>query len=124
MKLTEKQKLIIAVIAFLISGYIIYSSFFKSGAQVPQNASVVGEGGVVTVDQNQDIIDLANKFNEISINIDLFSSPFFKTLKDLEVPLSPEDAGRPNPFLNIGTDSSSSIVNTPQSSTSTSIKKP
>lgn len=121
MKLTEKQKLMLAIVIFAISGYIIYSTFFKSES-VSDVVGIISTDGSATSTENQDIIDLANKFNEISINIELFSAPLFKNLKDLEVPLSPEDSGRPNPFATIGNDTGALIQNTTPASTSTTKK--
>ena len=104
MHLTEKQKLMLAIVIFMITGYVLYSTFFKSPpTEVPP---VMSADGVILapVPENQDIIDLATKFDQMSVNIELFSSTLFKNLRDLEVPLSPENSGRPNPFASIGSD--------------------
>lgn len=116
MHLTQKQELILAIVIFMIAGYVLYSTFAKPGSS---SVSTVTVGGVATTTQNQDIIDLANKFDQISININLFSSPLFKNLRDLEMPLSPENPGRPNPFAAIGADSSSAVQATVPVSTTT-----
>lgn len=103
MHLTEKQKLMLAIVIFMITGYVLYSTFFKSPAT--EVSPVTVDGVIVApVPENQDIIDLATKFDQMSVNIELFSSTLFKNLRDLEVPLSPETSGRPNPFASIGSD--------------------
>lgn len=141
MKITQTQKVIIAIIMFSASGYVIYSNFFASkNTPVVANpltqdsststsfpiASVTDEsafsGGVgVTVGTTtsditagSDIIDLATKLSNISIDSALFNSPLFKNLKDFDIPLSPEIQGRPNPFASIGYDSSQIIGTTSQ----------
>lgn len=123
MHLSQKQKLMVAIGIFMISGFILYLTFGKSSSE-PGAIDVVASDGTVNPSENQDIIDLANKFDQISVNIDLFSSTLFKNLKDLETPLSSEDSGRPNPFANIGTDVVSAVTASPVSTTTAKKKTP
>src|SRR5574343_385508 len=106
MHLTQQQKLIVAIGIFALSGFILYSTFFKSSSPVV-TSTIAEDGTIVVPSENQDIIDLANKFETISVNVELFSSTLFLNLRDLETPLYPEISGRPNPFSGLGNDSGS-----------------
>jgi len=96
--MTQQQKLILAILLFAATGYVVYSNFFASGNS-GSSASTMA-----TTTEGQDIIDLSNELNSISINPALFSSPLFESLKDSDIPVSPEIQGRPNPFEIIGVD--------------------
>ncbi len=100
-KLTQTQKLILALVIFALTGYVIYSSFFST----PSAPSVSpDETGAAVQAEGQDVIDLAAKLDSISIDPGIFTSTLFKSLKDFDVPISPELQGRPNPFEIIGID--------------------
>ena len=104
MHLTQKQKLMLAIGIFALSGFVLYNTFAGGGSSPVVAEPTVDANGVVIAVENQDIVDLANKFDQISIDINLFSSNLFQNLRDLEVPLLPESSGRPNPFAPIGSD--------------------
>ena len=104
MHLTQKQKLMLAIGIFALSGFVLYNTFAGGGSSPVVAEPTVDANGVVIAVENQDIVDLANKFDQISIDINLFSSNLFQNLRDLEVPLLPESSGRSNPFAPIGSD--------------------
>lgn len=121
MKISQKQKLILAIVLFLITGFVLYRTFSPSSpvADVVSNA---GEIILQPTNENQDIIDLANKFETVGINIDFFKSSLFLSLRDLTVPLYPEVFGRPNPFSPIGIEGSKSISPITTTIATTSVK--
>ena len=115
MKLSQKQKLILAIVIFALTGYVLYSTFKSdspittgdTGNTIPTDGVSIIDGLTATeFNQNQDIIDLAKEFELVSVNIGVFNSPLFLNLKDINTELIPENSGRPNPFSPIGVDSS------------------
>ena len=120
MKFSQTQKLIFALVIFVIAGFIIYKSFF--GTSLPDIGAVLNSDNTATTTigaEGQDIIDMANKINTVSIDSGLFSSPLFLNLVDFDVPPTPEPQGRPNPFANIGNDTGSGVFLVATSSKST-----
>ena len=102
MKFSQTQKLIFAIIILAVSGFIIYRTFFGSSQT---GAGFSSDTATTTISaDSQDIIDMANRINTISIDPGLFSSPLFLNLIDFDVPTTPEVRGRPNPFASIGND--------------------
>ncbi len=91
------QKTIISLIIILGLGFFLYYSYSSSPTLVSVSASIAGE----------DILNLADKLNSISIDKSIFTSNSFLSLKDFAAALYPENQGRPNPFASIGTDSGS-----------------
>lgn len=96
MSLSQTQKAIIAIIMFSLSGFIVYNSFFKSTISLYEDTFSEEDSG------SQDIINLAEEFQNISINASVFSSPLFRSLKSAESSVSQEIQGRENPFASIG----------------------
>ncbi len=92
------QKLILTVLILSALGYVVYSTLFS------ESEIVYGEDGVPLVTEvvGRDIIMLADKLDTININKNVFSSPLFSELIDISSELTPEEQGRPNPFLKIG----------------------
>jgi hypothetical protein len=99
----QVQKIIVAVVAFLFVGFLAYNLV----AVAPDISSApVTEADVAS----QKILALVSKFQNLSIDQALFSSPLFTSLVDIEVVPSLEVEGRLNPFSPIGNDL---IVNFP-----------
>ncbi|MFA7216417.1 MAG: hypothetical protein WC095_00305 [Candidatus Paceibacterota bacterium] len=96
MSLSQTQKAIIAIIMFGLSGFIVYNSFFKSALIISDNSFSEEDS------DSQDIIDLAEEFQDITINASVFSSPLFRSLKNADSSVSQEIQGRDNPFASIG----------------------
>ena len=107
MDLSGLKKIIVTVLVLIGLGVFGYNVFIKpptpdiSGLSVDSKYKTSG----------QDILLLANKLKNISIDQNFFSSELFKNLKDFSATLTPESQGRPNPFAPIGNDSGS-LVNT------------
>jgi hypothetical protein len=110
MKLSQTQKLILALVLFGISGFVIYSSFFAPAA-VTDNMSDSGTASSTASAENQSVINMVSEINAVSIDPQVFSSPLFTNLNDFDVPPTPEPQGRPNPFADIGVNSSASTQN-------------
>ncbi len=89
------QKLVLTVLILLALGYVVYSTLFV------ENEVVIGEDGVPLVTEvvGRDILMMADKLDSININRNVFSSPLFAELKDISTQLSPEEQGKPNPFV-------------------------
>ncbi|MDQ5949076.1 MAG: hypothetical protein QG589_202 [Patescibacteria group bacterium] len=115
MQLSQKQKLAVAIIAFSLSGYIIYNTFWSSpAAPAPIVSDSVNNGEVVTdVPQESDILGIASEFDTITFESELFSSPVFQSLTDSNATVSQEPEGRPNPFAEIGVDRVRPAVTSP-----------
>ena len=116
MKITQTQKVIFIIAMFSVTGFILYKSFFSSNnSSVNVNNVVAADGQLSTTtdsSESQDIIDLANRIDSISIDSALFNSSLFKNLKDFDLPLLPESQGRPNPFATIGNDAGFQNIST------------
>lgn len=108
MKLSQKQKLILAIVIFMITGFVLYNTFKQDSGDVGTTIGQLDTGGSTATEfnQNQDVIDLAKEFELVSINIGVFNSPLFLKLRDIDTSLIPENSGRSNPFSPVGTDSS------------------
>ena len=115
MQLSQKQKLAVAIIAFSLSGYIIYNTFWSSpAAPAPVVSNSVSGGEVVTdIPEENDILGVASEFDTITFDSKLFSSPVFQSLTDSNAIVSQEPEGRPNPFAEIGVDRVRPVVASP-----------
>ena len=98
MKLSNSAKILIAVIVLALIGGGAY--YFYSSDTVPIPLEASGANGTGSV--GQDILDLVSRLDAVKIDPSLFSAPLFANLKDIEVPITPEVAGRGNPFDPIG----------------------
>jgi hypothetical protein len=102
------QKVIIVIVTFLILGYLGYG-LMNSASETPIEPDLSSAGTA-----SQDILNLVDKMSKTSIDPSIFSSPLFTNLVDINVPVSPESQGRPNPFAAIGSDqviSQATVVN-------------
>lgn len=84
------QKIILSVL--IISGilYVAYSTF--------TTAPIIVEEGGISDAVGQDIIDLADKLENVSINKEIFTSSLFESLVDTSAVINNEEVGRVNPF--------------------------
>lgn len=95
MKIDSNTTLI--VIATLIVAAGAYWYFFTgTGNQPPLTATTVPENQAQTRFQA-----LVSELQPISFDTDIFSDPRFLSLVDLTTPITPESAGRLDPFASI-----------------------
>ena len=99
----KTQKIFIALVVFLLLGFIGYKLF----VQAPAVDSTVAASETNTV--GQDILVLVKKLDALSIDQNIFSSSMFTNLRDFTQAIFPESRGRLNPFATIGSDGSFSI---------------
>lgn len=101
MRIINKNKKILIVIAIVVLAFIFYSVFLKPDAG--NNMAVVslaGSSGSFTV--GRDIITLLADLKSINLSGELFNGNVFRSLEDFSVPIVPEPQGRINPFAPIG----------------------
>jgi len=106
--ITGKQMLMAGAFLILVFGVTYY---FLSGTGT--ETEIINTDVISTEPLGQDILILAEKLEQISINSEIFSSNLFQTLVDLSIPISPEAQGRPNPFAAVGSDSTQ-VITTPK----------
>ncbi len=110
--MTPFKKLFFGGIVALILGICAYA--------VLQHASVVhadtstDSTDATSTSVDQDIVDLLNSFQTVSIDPSLFATPLFQSLRDFGSVIPTEVPGRANPFAPIGSDT----MATPLSGTS------
>jgi len=84
---------IIFVLILLVFGYIYYT---RSQNPVSPDVSLNQDTRIA----GQELVAAMNRIEKLTLDIDFFSDPAFKNLKDLTpVIVMPQKTGRPNPFL-------------------------
>jgi hypothetical protein len=109
MQILQNKKIIILFIICCV-GVFGYFTFFNS----PTSDEKTGGSNQLV---GQDILDLVQSLQRVSIDPSLFSGPFFKNLKDFTTPVIPEEQGRTNPFGSLQSEvnaSKKSQANTPK----------
>ena len=109
MSASNIKKIFIGLAILFTFGALGYYMFLKNPNTILTLDVLIPEENQVA---GQDILVLIEKLKAISIDASLFSSTLFTNLKDLQVPLNTEAAGRPNPFAVIGADSGTVPTNT------------
>ncbi len=107
MQILQNKKIIIFFVLCCI-GVLGYFTFFKTSPQAEQGSQsdkLVG----------QDILDLVQSLQKVSIEPTLFSGAFFKNLRDFTTAIVPEEQGRNNPFASLRTETNTSKTKTQQS---------
>ncbi len=94
----KKNKISILVIVVLFVGFFGYKMLFPSkGPLVSTDTSTAPEV------LGQDLVNELNRLRSLSqINSAIFVDPVFVNLRDIQVPVQPQQIGRQNPFLPIG----------------------
>ena len=91
----KSNKLLMFVIVLVAGGFLAYQTFFLSGGSAPLLSSTSG-GGVVPA--SQDLLAVLSNLRTIRLDNSIFTSATFESLSDFGVSISPEPAGRDNPF--------------------------
>lgn len=97
MKLSQKNiGIIAAAIVVLLGGYwYFFTGSSSSGTDVPLSATPAASA------QETRFLELTNQLNPIAFDTSLFSDPRFALLVDLSTNVTPEPAGRTDPFAPI-----------------------
>ena len=96
-KKTSKQTVVLFIVLAVTAAFTIYFLYFSETS--PPLETVLPEFSVLSPDQQTRLAEV-RKIKNISFDLGLLKHPFFKTLRDVEVPLqAQEQAGRQNPFL-------------------------
>lgn len=108
MRLSQRQKLIIAILTFCLTGYVLYSTFSTKAPTISESVPLTDSAmpSITVTDslQDQDILGVARIFDSITPDTSLFASVVFQSLTDSNAVVSQESIGRPNPFSEIGVD--------------------
>jgi hypothetical protein len=97
---TENSRLPEIGAIILVLGAIGYY-FYSGGSAAPTSSSftVSSDNSVV----GSDVLSLLDQIQSLRIDTTLFQSPVYQSLTDFTVPIPPENIGKANPFLPIGT---------------------
>ncbi|MES2213555.1 MAG: hypothetical protein V4473_01800 [Patescibacteria group bacterium] len=109
---TKNKKVIIGIIILIGLIYFGYATVFST------SSSDIAEGDTPAVLQDsgpaKEILNAVDKFKNVSIDPEIFTSDLFKNLKDFTSIVTPEQRGRSNPFAVFGAiNSTTGAENTP-----------
>lgn len=96
---SNTKKIVIALVLIAVVGFALYIFFFRK----VEVAVVLDEFGNPVQAQvvGQDLIDLLEELQAVSLDDSLFSTAAYRGLIDSSVVLSPQPQGRSNPFAPI-----------------------
>ncbi|MFA4890519.1 MAG: hypothetical protein WC587_02730 [Candidatus Paceibacterota bacterium] len=104
--MSKKLKILIAVLVILVI-FFIYSLFFSGNNKKENNLSVSNNvtqtAATVKTDTNsfaegQEVLDMLGSLKSLKIDTDFFNDKTFKSLVDFSIEITPQPAGRSNPF--------------------------
>ena len=97
MKTSSSIKTLLPLIGIFVVVMFLYN-LFASGDSVssPQELANINIGN--------DLLELRNELQEVSLERDVFSDPRFLNLNDFSTAIPSQPTGRPNPFNLIGRD--------------------
>jgi hypothetical protein len=100
--LSKTKKIVYGLILFVlaIALYFTYFSSPSSSSKVIVDSGTSGDGSSTLV--GQDILDLVDSLQRVSIDQSVFVNPLFQNLKDFTVTVQREPIGRSNPFAPLG----------------------
>lgn len=94
-ELFQKLKVPMIIIAILIGGYIVYSTFMKEEASTTLlKKEMTASAG----SPEQSLLPLLLKIQNVTLDEKLFLDPVFRALVDRSQNIIPESIGKPNPF--------------------------
>lgn len=89
-----KNILIVAVV--LVGAFVIYTFFIQKDEAAPLLS--VGGKTAEQAKEIQELLTLQRELKSIALDVDIFESAVFKSLKDYTVVLPLQPQGRSNPF--------------------------
>lgn len=81
----------------IVLGLVVYLNFFSGGTSEALLASTSEESPV-----SQELLVTLSNLHTIRLDNSIFSDPLFQSLTSFGVELPPENVGRRNPFLPVG----------------------
>jgi flagellar basal body-associated protein FliL len=108
-KINSTTKILIGVLVLVVLAGAGYYFFFMGN---PNSVIVYALTPTDDGQVGQEILDLVQKLDKVSIQSNLFATPLFTSLRDLEANITPETQGRGNPFAPIGNESGSVVTKT------------
>jgi hypothetical protein len=102
----KKYKNIILIIVIAVVIFFVYTKFFSSSDQQSNDLLLVAGSGraVEEVATGREFLSILLELRSLRLDESIFEDELFLVLKDFSQEVSPQPAGRPNPFLNIGVD--------------------
>lgn len=103
-----KSNKVILLTLLIIIAFIGYRFMFKKDN--PNNSDLAAETGQGQSGQSaigKDLMVTVSKLKSLTLDETFFNDPIFKSLKDFNVPIIPQEVGRSNPFSPIGIGGSS-----------------
>jgi hypothetical protein len=93
----KQNRLLAVVVALFVFAILYYAFFMNKGSSVALLSSGGGLGN--TSPQSQQLLVVLANLRTIQLNDAVFKDPVFLSLNDFGVVITPENAGRRNPFL-------------------------
>jgi hypothetical protein len=98
MDFIKKNMILVLGILGIILALVVYLNFFSGSASDALLASTADNTSPVS----QDLLVTLSNLHTIRLDNSIFSDPLFQSLTSFGVELPPENVGRRNPFLPVG----------------------
>ena len=107
-----RHKTISIVIVVLVAA----AAWYMLSGTSSDNAVLTSETAAAAPAGAQDLVDSLLALRAVTLAGTIFSNPAFQALRDLTTPITPEPAGRANPFAPLGSDASAAAAKNAQPS--------
>lgn len=97
MDFIKKNKVLLGGIITVFLGLVVYLNFF---AGAPSGELLASTDQVSPI--SQELLSVLSNLHTIKLDNSIFSDPAFQSLTNFGVELPPENVGRRNPFLPLG----------------------
>ena len=104
LKKYKKKILIVIIIIIAAIGYTILFGGEEDKLLISESVNAAGKT------EDNELISLLIGLRSINLDGSIFSDPVFRSLEDFGQKLTPESAGRNNPFAPIGVDANRDIL--------------
>lgn len=95
--LIKKNLPLVLGILVVILGLVVYLNFFAGGTE-----ALLSSSADTTSPVSQELLVTLQNLHTIKLDNSIFSDPLFQSLTSFGVTLPPENVGRRNPFLPVG----------------------
>ncbi len=99
MDFLKKNIPLVLGILLVAGGLYVYLNFFSGG----NSEALLATTGDTQSPVSQDLLVTLSNLHTIKLDSSIFSDPIFQSLTSFGVELPPENVGRRNPFLPVGT---------------------
>jgi hypothetical protein len=93
----KKNMPLVLGILLVVAGLVVYLNFFSGSSEALLATSADSQSPV-----SQDLLVTLSNLHTIKLDSSIFSDPLFQSLTSFGVELPPENVGRRNPFLPVG----------------------